>query len=438
MRLTIFRERWGWIIGCAVIGALAGRLYYANLDAPLTLPERNAPTPNAYDTYVQAFEKLPQKINPVSVRDLKKLTLAERQAALKADAEGLRLVRLALQQKYLAPLPRFNENNRPMAQFRVVARLLAAEGEVRRERGDASGATQSFLDAIALGQKLPAGGALIDRMVGVACQAIGRQMIWSEKTGDAAALKKAAKRMETILAADVPLSETFVGEKRATQIEIGRMLKDPDQVWALTHPNDVSSSEEEGQKQPNAPSAWKKRVNQQMFLFVWPRRSALTGYNAYMDAAIELLRKPHALRAAQLKRPTDMFSALLIPVIEQTAFRDDINRTQNALLTVSLALWAYHAEKGAYPENLDALVAGGYLTRIPADPFSADGIAPLRYHRRADDAFAYSIGPDGKDNGGEAIVNSLDQNGSALPPDSRQQYEVRPGSLGDIIAGLNR
>jgi hypothetical protein len=39
-----------------------------------------------------------------------------------------------------------------------------------------------------------------------------------------------------------------------------------------------------------------------------------------------------------------------------------------------------------------------YLERIPLDPF--DG-APLRYRRLDDGVVIYSVGPDGKDNGGK-------------------------------------
>jgi hypothetical protein len=61
-----------------------------------------------------------------------------------------------------------------------------------------------------------------------------------------------------------------------------------------------------------------------------------------------------------------------------------------------LAVERFRLARGRWPETLNELVPG-YLTGVPADPF--DG-KPLRYRRLGDGVVIYSIGPDGKDDGG--------------------------------------
>jgi len=63
---------------------------------------------------------------------------------------------------------------------------------------------------------------------------------------------------------------------------------------------------------------------------------------------------------------------------------------------VVLALSLYHADAGAYPPSLDALVPA-YLPAVPLDPY--DGKA-LRYKRGSAGYVLYAIGEDRVDNGG--------------------------------------
>jgi hypothetical protein len=53
-------------------------------------------------------------------------------------------------------------------------------------------------------------------------------------------------------------------------------------------------------------------------------------------------------------------------------------------LVVQLAARLYHRDRGAFPPDLAALVAGGYLPAVPPDPFSPAG-APLGYRVPAAD-----------------------------------------------------
>jgi hypothetical protein len=87
---------------------------------------------------------------------------------------------------------------------------------------------------------------------------------------------------------------------------------------------------------------------------------------------------------------------LLVPSINkcvERAWEGDARRT---LARTALALAAFKAKTGAYPDKLDALVPA-YLPAVPLDPFSG---RPLRLKRDGTGVVIYSIGPDLTDDGG--------------------------------------
>ncbi len=69
---------------------------------------------------------------------------------------------------------------------------------------------------------------------------------------------------------------------------------------------------------------------------------------------------------------------------------------RSRLARTAMALAAFRAEKGAYPEALPEL-EGEYFTEVPEDLF-AEG--PLTYRRTAKGYLLYSIGQNAVDDGG--------------------------------------
>ncbi len=98
----------------------------------------------------------------------------------------------------------------------------------------------------------------------------------------------------------------------------------------------------------------------------------------------------------------DILSVLMPAVTtvpgRRTACRD--------LALFSLALAGYHAEHGAYPKKL-AELAPEYFSELPKDPFS-DGDFIYRLER--DGYILYSVGPNGKDDGGMHFSDSTPEN----------------------------
>src|SRR5262249_49309120 len=68
--------------------------------------------------------------------------------------------------------------------------------------------------------------------------------------------------------------------------------------------------------------------------------------------------------------------------------------------TVALAAERHRINRGEWPRVLADLVPE-HLASVPLDPFDA---APLRYRRTDTGAVIYSVGSDGRDDGGDATI----------------------------------
>lgn len=123
----------------------------------------------------------------------------------------------------------------------------------------------------------------------------------------------------------------------------------------------------------------------------------------YMEECIRILQLPVSKRPAAAEVAAGHVHArrgLFLRDVGYTAFairRDMQEMAWTELATAALAVERYRLARGGLPETLDQLVPG-YLAAVPADPF--DG-APLRY-KRVDRGFVvYSVGEDGRDDGGK-------------------------------------
>jgi hypothetical protein len=81
-------------------------------------------------------------------------------------------------------------------------------------------------------------------------------------------------------------------------------------------------------------------------------------------------------------------AVLLMPDAKSASPEEDQARVRINLVQTGLALAAYHADVGRYPDSLGELVPK-YCHEEPRDPFFAK---PLQYHRRADGYSLFSVG----------------------------------------------
>jgi hypothetical protein len=89
---------------------------------------------------------------------------------------------------------------------------------------------------------------------------------------------------------------------------------------------------------------------------------------------------------------------LLLPAFDKVQTAVERGQQTQDVVLVAFALAQHQREHGRYPERLDAL-APKYLKHVPPDLFSGRGLV---YRPAANGYLLYSIGPDGKDDGGRS------------------------------------
>jgi hypothetical protein len=93
----------------------------------------------------------------------------------------------------------------------------------------------------------------------------------------------------------------------------------------------------------------------------------------------------------------NIYICLMMPAVVVAVQAEDRAAMEAELLQVGFALAAYRADHGSYPQQLGEL-SPRYLARVPVDVFA--GGAALHYRRQDAGYLLYSVGPNGRDDGG--------------------------------------
>lgn len=391
-------------LAVAVLGATAV-VWWSRLPAPppVVIPAPVFPRPNAFDDFAAAGRAVVER-KAHDPRLLADIPLSEARHVAAANAVALKTLRAGFRHQYLSPPMRsINDEARYLKDFRDLARVLTLDGRVKAARGDWSGAVGSSLDAVQLGQETARGNVILGDLVGIACQSIGRRPVWEWTTHlSAKEARAAARRLERITAHPVSFADVLTEEKwfgQAVLLEVYEDRRTFDEYARI-------------------------------LLLAGPQSKVTGAHTRFMDAAIARARLPYTVAAKlpPLPEPKDMLNAIVLPTgYVSGVWKHADNQAQNAMLLLTLALRAYKLEHGTYPETL-AQLTPGYVKAIPDDPFAASG--PLRYKRTATGYALYSVGPDGKDDGGRAIKD--DKTTMA-----RSRHTVKADSKGDIVPGIN-
>ena len=135
-------------------------------------PPPPLPNPNGYDDFLSAAALLTGDVANAPSLDQDGL-----RALVSTNAESLRLLRLGLTRGCSVPTDSAITNMsgllNDLANLKSLARLLEEEGrlaEMEHRYGDAA---RSYVDAIRFGNETSRGAFIINRLVGVACEAIG-------------------------------------------------------------------------------------------------------------------------------------------------------------------------------------------------------------------------------------------------------------------------
>lgn len=141
-----------------------------------------------------------------------------------------------------------------------------------------------------------------------------------------------------------------------------------------------------------------------------------------MQQTIANVRLPYALQPPS--QPVHgRLSEIYAPATRKVVAKLTGDQATEELLLIALALRAYAVEHDShYPAALNEL-APAYLPKVPEDPFALH--SPYRYKRQGATYLLYSVGPDGRDNGGKPFTN----------PPPTEEGEKRSKTIGDTSKG---
>jgi hypothetical protein len=223
----MFTRRRTWLLVVVLLGALPLGVLLILVLAPGPAPAP-VPIPNGYDDFLNAAAATSGNIGDYptlehdALRDL-----------ISTNAESLHVLRLGLTRQCAVP-PDIDVTNllTDLASMKRLAQLLAAEGRLRELDHQPADATRAYLDAIHFGNESSRGGVMICRLVGIACEAIGRAPLAKlapNLTPEQA--RKVSAELEAIDRTRVTWDEVQRSEKRFARHE---MRKHPNPlVWPI-------------------------------------------------------------------------------------------------------------------------------------------------------------------------------------------------------------
>jgi hypothetical protein len=396
------------------------------------IPTPVLPSPNAFDTFLTASSQLleSKKIDNAmySPEGAKTAgfpipTLSDRDKLMAENATALASLREGLDQPYWNPPARSFYTLMPYyAKFRALARFLAVDAGVHAAKGEYAAAARSSLDAMTMGAQIPHGSTLIGGLVGIACQGIGRKPMWQVVEHlDASEAKEAAQRVEKIRGNEFSYAETLQEEKWACQASILEIFRSRNPARTLS--NGVGLGTNGLLNNPAIGGA------SSLYYLAYSKRRIMDDYTGHINAVIARAREPYSASRSTVPVPYDPFVWAIVPVYEQADMKWTEKWTQNGLLEITAALRAFRMRHGKYPDSLAQLVPE-VLHSLPTDPFTAG--QPFCYKPSGNSYLLYSVGPDGKDDGGRMI-----DTGPSPAGGTNERYLVKPESNGDIVAGKN-
>jgi hypothetical protein len=286
-----------------------------------------------------------------------------------------------------------------LAQLRDGARLLLLEAWLAAEQGDAHKALQATWAALRLRHATEDEPSSISQLVGIATDSIALRAL----QGITPAIRPQEADLHLILTelqSRNPMSYRLGAESERA---VGDMIFESVRNKGVNRFLDEIGSIGQGVRVLFVAKWWA--------LNTLPRDEAY--YLSFMNRFVEDAGRSASLTLAELQRweedcnavgnadPMSLrqshpFSRLLLPALGRflVEAKKDIARRDVAQCGIAAEL--YRLDHGAYPESLDAL-APKYLAALPNDTFSGQ---PLLFKSLPDGILIYSVGPNGRDDGG--------------------------------------
>ncbi len=405
-RRGIACQRWvSWVAGGLATLVAAGYGYYrwANSVPEFRPPQVRMPRPNSYDEFVRLTARLDTQQASAGLRsafDPKAEVPVLRPAVARNRVvfDGLRRAfaheyREPPQYSFSALYPHYGRFREAARGFSSMSKIAAAEGRW----GDAA---QAALDAMEVGGKSMRGGPLIGGLVGIAMQAIGLAALEPVLPHlDAREAEAAMRRVRRLRVQAVPFAETLAAEQlftRGAMTQIFRGMASQSPLAAARSWLALSSFD--GGQHARVSAAG-------LVAAFYPKRVVMANMDRYYAALIAASRKPWG-QGSLPKEPSDPISALLAPVFSQAREKWVQVEAQLGGVEIWLAARIHQLRNDRTANGLAALNAP--LTALPVDPFSG---RPFVYRAAGGSFVVYSVGRDGRDNGGLVVPLRKQLNG---------------------------
>lgn len=390
-------------------------------------PHALAPSPNGFDLYLAAAKAVQQPKPPVDpawdgdaldlspAQKQERYSLARRLQWERDSAKAWVLFDEAKRARSLHPLkrslhahwPRYNDLSR-------LGRDKTALANTRVLQGRWNEALGNDLDVVQMSHDIQRGGSSFPMLVGQAIGAIGMSAVWhafpsgmrddkglgiTEDVTEHLSAREArqgARRLEELIETAPRLSDILREDKAVTQTQ---WLE----LWNTPSPRSNTSAF------PLLPTKKADELSQTQKFALYNREA--TAFLSRADRPIGAIKWWPDLQLNVLAIST------YHPRVDAVEYACE--RALEQQLMLHLALRAFRLEHGQPPSKLSALVPR-YLKQVPVDPFGAGGTWKYR------NGVAWSIGPDGKDDGGRPLYQA---NHRLTRPDF-----VRSFVLGDVVA----
>jgi hypothetical protein len=283
-----------------------------------------------------------------------------------------------------------------LARYKQVVRALNDRIDYQARQGVIREAVDDSLVILRFGRHLEGKGLLIDQLVGIAIEALGRSAMFD-------ILEKRDVSLEVLSRVQDELGSTLNEDRRIIDLE-GEKVFWYDNIQRTFTDDGHGGGHVLRHGLPFAAGDWRSNLSN-ILRFDYPdRREAIAMVDAYFSQAQETLYTPpnknEPSPEGDERAGTPKLNLLLsvaVPAYERLAQLAWRAKTGEAALATTLAILRYRAEKGSYPARLEDLVQAGFLARLPEDPF---GKGPLTYSKTADGFRLYSWGENLVDDGG--------------------------------------
>jgi hypothetical protein len=292
-----------------------------------------------------------------------------------------------------------------LPKYRHLVFALADEAAYEVHRGRVQEGFDDCFVIRRVGRHLQGRGLLIEQLVGVAIESLAYSrmfhILYDQTNMPRAVLEHARNQLRDLYDEDRSVV-SFDGERAFWYDNIQRTFTD----------DGKGGGHALRQGFPFAAGDWRDNLLG-VFLFDYPdRRETMAMVEQFFERAqVSLTAPPGGKSTESVSHGEEkvafgnMLLSLLPPAFEQVDRQTWALKTHEAAAIVAVAILSYKSDRGEYPAGLETLVATGYLSKLPLDPY-ANG--PLSYRRTNGSFLLYSWGENLTDDGG---VQGLGQEG---------------------------